>query len=51
MWKDVFSHVKGQHTIFGQQTEKVFLLQIVTGNKKWIYYNNPKSRKSWVKPG
>jgi len=29
---------------------KSFLHRIVTG-EKWIYYDNPKRRKSWVKPG
>ncbi len=28
-----------------------FLSQIVTGDEKWIYYNNPKRKKSWVHPG
>ncbi|UYV82194.1 hypothetical protein LAZ67_21001313 [Cordylochernes scorpioides] len=27
------------------------LLLIVTGDEKWIHYDNPKRRKSWVKPG
>ena len=25
--------------------------RIVTGDEKWIHYDNPKRRKSWVKPG
>lgn len=25
--------------------------RIVTGDEKWIHYDNPKKRKSWVKPG
>ncbi|UYV79120.1 SETMAR [Cordylochernes scorpioides] len=28
-----------------------FLHRIVTGNEKWIHYDNPKRRKSWGKPG
>jgi len=27
------------------------LYQIVTGDKKWIYYDNPKREKSWIGPG
>ncbi|GBP33539.1 Mariner Mos1 transposase [Eumeta japonica] len=32
-----------------EQKRKVFLHRIVTGNEKWIHYNNPKHRKSWGK--
>ncbi|KAG5320694.1 MOS1T transposase, partial [Pseudoatta argentina] len=27
-----------------------FLHRIVTGDEKWIHYDNPKRRKSWGKP-
>ena len=30
--------------------KKSFLYRIVTGDKKWIHYNNPKRKKSYVKP-
>lgn len=30
---------------------KSFLHQIVTGDEKWIYFENPKRKKSWVDPG
>ena len=30
---------------------KSFLHRIVTGDEKWIYFENPKRRKSWVDPG
>ncbi|UYV72731.1 SETMAR [Cordylochernes scorpioides] len=33
------------------QNRKGFLHRIVTGDEKWIHYDNPKRRKSWVKPG
>lgn len=33
-----------------RQERKSFLHRIVTGDEKWIYYENPKRRKSWVKP-
>ena len=31
--------------------KKSFLSQIVTGDEKWIRYDNPKRKKSWVDPG
>ncbi|UYV65578.1 SETMAR [Cordylochernes scorpioides] len=34
-----------------RQNRKGFLHRIVTGDEKWIHYDNPKHRKSWVKPG
>ncbi|UYV78856.1 RUVBL1 [Cordylochernes scorpioides] len=33
------------------QNRKGFLHRIVTGDEKWIHYDNPKRRKSSVKPG
>lgn len=34
-----------------RQKRKGFLHRIVTGDEKWIYYDNPKQLKSWVMPG
>ena len=34
-----------------RQKRKGFLHRIVTGDEKWIHYNNPKRRKSWGLPG
>jgi histone-lysine N-methyltransferase SETMAR len=34
-----------------RQKRKGFLHRIVTGDEKWIYYENPKRNKAWVKPG
>lgn len=34
-----------------REERKGFLHRIVTGDEKWIHYDNPKRRKSWVKPG
>lgn len=31
--------------------KKSILWQIVTGDEKWIFYDNPKRKKSWVHPG
>jgi len=33
-----------------RQKRKSFLHRIVTGNEKWIYFQNPKRKKSWVDP-
>ena len=30
---------------------KSVLHRIVSGDEKWIYFKNPKRRKSWVNPG
>lgn len=30
---------------------KSFLHRVVTGDEKWIYFENPKRKKSWVSPG
>ena len=34
-----------------RQRRKSFLWRIVTGDEKWIYFNNPKRKKSWLDPG
>lgn len=34
-----------------KQLRKSFLWKIVTGDEKWIYYENPKRLKHWVDPG
>ena len=31
--------------------KKSFLHRIVTGDEKWIFFENPKRKKSWVDPG
>ena len=38
-------------SLLARQRKKSFLWRIVTGDEKWIYYDNPKRRKSWVSPG
>ena len=30
---------------------KSFLYRIVTGDEKWIYFEHPKRKKSWLSPG
>lgn len=32
-------------------TKESFLHPIVIGDEKWIYFDNPKRRISWVTPG
>lgn len=34
-----------------RQRRKSFLHRIVTGDEKWIYYSNPKRKRSWGEPG
>ena len=34
-----------------RQKRKGFLHRIITGDEKWIHYDNPKRKKSWVSPG
>jgi len=34
--------------LLSRHKKKQFLSQIVTSDKKWIYYDNPKCKKSWV---
>ena len=38
-------------SLLNKQRRKSFLWKIVTGDEKWILYDNPKRRKSWVNPG
>jgi len=37
--------------LFARRKRKGFLHRIVTGDEKWIHYDNPKKRKSWGPPG
>jgi len=38
------------HILLAIQKRKLFLHRIVTGDEKWIYFQNPKRKKSWVDP-
>uniref|UniRef100_A0A1I7XV51 Mariner Mos1 transposase n=1 Tax=Heterorhabditis bacteriophora TaxID=37862 RepID=A0A1I7XV51_HETBA len=38
-------------SLFARQCKKNFLWEIVTGDEKWIMYDNPKRTHSWVDPG
>jgi len=37
--------------LLARHKRKGFLHRIVTGDEKWIHYDNPKKRKSWGPPG
>jgi len=37
--------------MLARHKRKSFLHRIVTGDEKWIHYDNPKKRKSWGPPG
>jgi len=36
--------------LLARQKRKTFLYRIVTGDEKWIYFQNPKRKKSWIDP-
>jgi len=38
-------------TLLSKFRKKDFLHKIIIGNEKWILYDNPKRRKSWIDPG
>ncbi|KAG5320414.1 MOS1T transposase, partial [Pseudoatta argentina] len=44
---------KSRELLLQRQKRKGFFAshRIVTGDEKWIHYDNPKRRKSWRKPG
>ncbi|UYV75796.1 hypothetical protein LAZ67_13001380 [Cordylochernes scorpioides] len=44
-------HICTCELLLKRQNRKSFLHRIVTGDEKWIHYDNPKRKKSWVKPG
>ena len=39
------------NSLLSRNRRKAFLNKIVTGDEKWIYYDNPKRKKAWVDPG
>ncbi|CAK9812396.1 Mariner Mos1 transposase [Anthophora quadrimaculata] len=49
--RDVERRLFACEQLLQRQKRKGFLHRIVTGDEKWIYYDNPKRKKSWVKPG
>lgn len=49
--RDVERRLFACEQLLKRQNRKGFLHRIVTGDEKWIHYDNPKRRKSWGKPG
>jgi len=37
--------------LLARYKRKSFLHRIVTSDEKWIYFENPKRKRSWVTPG
>ena len=38
-------------SLASRQKKKSFLWKIVTGDEKWLYYDNPVREKQWLSPG
>ena len=49
--KDVERRFFTCEQLIQRQQRKDFLHRIVTGDEKWIFYDNPKKKKYYVKPG
>ena len=49
--RDVERRFSTCEQLLQRYNRKSFLHRIVTGDEKWIHYDNPKRKKSWVKPG
>ncbi|CAK9811516.1 Mariner Mos1 transposase [Anthophora quadrimaculata] len=43
-------HCDTATSLLSRFNQKDFLQKIVTGDEKWVLYDNPKRRKSWVHP-
>lgn len=49
--RDVERRLCISEMLLARYKKKSFLSRIVTGDEKWIYFDNPKRLKSWGKPG
>ncbi|CAH2108047.1 unnamed protein product [Euphydryas editha] len=49
--RDVERRLCISEILLARHKRKGFLHRIVTGDEKWIHYDNPKRRKSWGLPG
>ena len=49
--RDVARRFCMSEMLLTRHKKKSFLHRIVTGDEKWIHYDNPKRKKSYVKPG
>ena len=48
--RDVEERFFAYEQLLQRQNRKGFLYCIVTGDEKWVHYDNPKRRKSWEMP-
>ena len=48
--RDVERHLFACEQLLERQRRKRFLHRIVTGDEKWVHYDNPKRKKSWGVP-
>jgi len=37
-------------SLASRQKKKSFLWKIITGDEKWLYYDNPVNKKQWLSP-
>ncbi|GFY06696.1 mariner Mos1 transposase [Trichonephila clavipes] len=49
--RDVERRLFACEQLLSRQKRKGFLYRIVTGDEKWVRYDNPNRRKSWGYPG
>ena len=49
--RDIKRRKTTREILFDRFKRQSFLHRIVTGDEKWIYFDNPKRKKSWVDPG
>ena len=49
--RDIERRLFAYEQLLERQRRKGFLHRIVTGDEKWVHYDNPKRRKSWGVPG
>ncbi|GBP41563.1 Mariner Mos1 transposase [Eumeta japonica] len=49
--RDIERCLFASEQLLARQRRKGFLHCIVTGEEKWVHYDNPKCRKSWGYPG
>ncbi len=47
---NISQRLKTCEFLSSKQKKKSFLWKIVTGDEKWIYYDNPGKRKQWLSP-
>ena len=48
--RDVERRFSMSDMLLERHKKKSFLHRVVTGDEKWIHYDNPKRKKSYVKP-